>query len=134
VSYAGRREQFGAPIASYQGVHLPLAALAAEIAAARALLYDTVRMADDATAARELETVAAMAKQVAADVAERAASQSVETLGGNGFVPDHPAEKFYRDAKVGKIYEGTTNMQLRTIAAALLRNAPVQDVAKEAVA
>ncbi|OLE25441.1 MAG: acyl-CoA dehydrogenase, partial [Actinobacteria bacterium 13_1_20CM_3_71_11] len=121
VSYAQRRHQFGQPIANFQGVQFPLAALAAELSAARALLYDTVRLVDDGPPSRDLVTAAAMTKHIAAEVAERTAAHAVETLGGNGFTRDHPVEKFYRDAKVGKIYEGTTNMQFRTIAAALLR-------------
>lgn len=121
AGYATGRRQFGEPIANFQGVRFPLAAVAAELAAARALLYNTVRMVEHGCGSGEVATAAAMAKYIAAEVAERAASQAVDTLGGNGFSTDHPVEKLYRDAKVGKIYEGTSNMQFRTIATALLR-------------
>lgn len=125
VGYAGERRQFGERIAAFQAVSFPLAALAAEIAAARALLYDTVTLlaGDIAEPAARLRA-AAMAKYVASEVAERAASHAVETLGGNGFATGHLAEKFYRDTKVGKIYEGTSNMQFRTIAATLFPSFP----------
>lgn len=85
------------------------------------LLYHTARLLQhgENSAAGRLRA-AAMAKLVASDVAERTASQAVETLGGLGFTTREPAEKFYRDAKIGKIYEGTTNVQLRTISATLL--------------
>lgn len=120
VAYACERRQFGERISGFQAVRFPLAALAAEIAAARALLYDTVTLltGDDAGPEARLRA-AAMAKYVASEVAERTASHAVETLGGNGFTPAYLAEKFYRDTKVGKIYEGTSNMQFRTIAATL---------------
>lgn len=116
VGYAGRRQQFGRPIAAFQGVTFPLARLVAELAAARALLYDTARLIQHGGEPGERMRAAAMAKYVASEVAERAAAQAVETFGGNGYVPDHPVAKFHRDAKVGKIYEGTSNMQFRTIA------------------
>lgn len=119
LSYAGHREQFGVPILDYQGVAFPLAQLTAELAAARALLYDTARgmlRGDDPT---ERLRAAAMSKYVASSVAERAASQAVETFGGAGFSTRHLVEKFYRDAKIGKIYEGTSNMQFRTILSTL---------------
>jgi short/branched chain acyl-CoA dehydrogenase len=120
VRYAEDRRQFGERIADFQGVRFPLAALAAEIAAARALLYDTVRLLDEGTAGPEERLrAAAMCKYVASEVAERTASHAVETLGGNGFATEFLAEKFYRDAKIGKIYEGTSNMQFRAIAATL---------------
>jgi len=119
VGYAQRRAQFGEAIASYQGVLFPLARLAAELEAARVLLYDAVRVLHHGTPADRLR-VTAMAKYLASEVAEKAASQAVETFGGAGFTVAQPVEKFYRDAKVGKIYEGTTNIQLRTIGAILL--------------
>ncbi|RKN45515.1 acyl-CoA dehydrogenase [Micromonospora endolithica] len=119
LTYAQRREQFGEAIVSYQGVLFPLARLAAELEAARVLLYDAVRVLHHGTATDRLR-VSAMAKYLASEVAERAASQAVETLGGNGFTTAHPVEKLYRDAKVGKIYEGTSNIQFRTIGAILV--------------
>lgn len=121
VSYASERRQFGEPISSFQGVGFPLADLAARIEAARLLVYNTARLAASDGGSGSLVTAAAMAKLVASDVAALAATRAVDTLGGNGFTDAYPAEKFYRDAKVGSIYEGTTNMQLRTIAAALFR-------------
>jgi short/branched chain acyl-CoA dehydrogenase len=120
ISYAQERRQFGERIAGFQGVRFPLAALAAEIAGARALLYDTVRLLTGGTASPEACLRAtAMAKYIASEVAEKTASHVVETLGGNGFATGYLAEKFYRDAKIGKIYEGTSNMQFRTIAATM---------------
>lgn len=120
ISYAQERRQFGERIAGFQGVRFPLAALAAEIAGARALLYDTVRLLAGGSGSPEAcLRAAAMAKYVASEVAEKTASHVVETLGGNGFATGFVAEKFYRDAKIGKIYEGTSNMQFRTIAATL---------------
>ncbi|SCE99998.1 butyryl-CoA dehydrogenase [Micromonospora viridifaciens] len=117
TGYATHREQFGQPIAAFQGVAFPLARVAAELQAARALLYDTARLLQHGGTPAQRLRATAMAKYVASEVAERAAALAVETLGANGFVPEHGVEKFYRDAKVGKIYEGTSNMQFRTIAA-----------------
>lgn len=119
LGYAQRREQFGEVITSYQGVLFPLARLAAELEAARVLLYDAVRVMHHGTATERLR-VSAIAKLLASEVAEKAASQAVETMGGTGFTTAQPVEKLYRDAKVGKIYEGTTNIQLRTIGGILL--------------
>ena len=120
LAHARAREQFGRPIGEFQGVRFPLARLAADVEAARALLYTTTGTLAEMSAVDRLRRTA-MAKLVASDVAERAASQAVETLGGLGFTTRAPAEKFYRDAKIGKIYEGTSNIQLRTIASTLLR-------------
>jgi len=125
LGYARQRRQFGEPIADFQGVRFPLARLAAEIDAARVTVYNTARVLESGTATERLRA-AAVAKYVASDVAERAAAQAVETLGGNGFSTRSLAEKFYRDAKIGKIYEGTSNMQFRTIASLLL--GPVRDL------
>ena len=120
--YAEQREQFGNPVASYQGVRFPLAAVAAELEAARVMLYNATRLAQEADADPEaVMRAAAMTKYLASEVAEKASSLAVEVFGGRGFCSDDPIEKFYRDAKVGKIYEGTSNMQFRTIAAGLLR-------------
>ncbi|QSB13991.1 acyl-CoA dehydrogenase family protein [Natronosporangium hydrolyticum] len=126
VGYAGARHQFGQPIGDFQGVSFPLARIAAELAAARTLLYNTARLIQRGGAPAERLREAAMAKYFAAEVAERAASQSVETLGGNGYVSDYPVAKFYRDAKAGKIYEGTSNMQFRTIYSTLEFQRPSQ--------
>lgn len=117
AKYAKERKQFGKPIAEFQAVQFALAELATEIEAARLLVYNVARLKDaKASYIRE----AAMAKYFASQVAEKVASQAVEIYGGYGFVKDYPVEKFYRDAKIGKIYEGTSNMQLATIAKLLL--------------
>ena len=116
--YAQERKQFGKAIAEFQAVQFTLAEMATEIEAARLLVYNAARLKD---AKQPYLKEAAMAKYFASHVAERVASQCVEVFGGNGFVRDYPAEKFYRDAKVGKIYEGTSNMQLMTIAKQVLK-------------
>ncbi len=110
--YAKQRRQFGKAIAEFQAVQFALAEMATEIEAARLMVYNAARMKD---AGQPFVREAAMAKLFTSQVAERVASQCVEIFGGNGFVRDYPAEKYYRDAKVGKIYEGTSNMQLATI-------------------
>jgi butyryl-CoA dehydrogenase/short/branched chain acyl-CoA dehydrogenase len=115
--YAKERRQFGKPIAEFQAVQFTLAEMAVEIEAAKLMVYNAARLKD---AGQPYVREAAMAKLFASQVAERVASQCVEVFGGNGFVRDYPAEKYYRDAKVGKIYEGTSNMQLMTIAKQVL--------------
>ena len=115
--YAKERRQFGKAIVEFQAVQFTLARMATEIEAARLLVYNAARLKD---AGQPYVREAAMTKLFASEVAESVASQCVEVFGGNGFVRDYPAEKFYRDAKVGKIYEGTSNMQLMTIAKHLL--------------
>jgi len=117
VRYAKQRRQFGRPIADFQAVQFTLAEMATEIEAAKLMVYNAARLKD---AGQSYLREAAMAKLFASQVAERVASQCVEVFGGNGFVRDYPAEKYYRDAKVGKIYEGTSNMQLATIAKLVL--------------
>ena len=94
-----------------------LAEMATEIEAGRLMVYNAARLKD---AGQPFIQQAAMAKYFSSQVAERVASQSLEIFGGNGFVKDFPAEKFYRDAKIGKIYEGTSNIQLQTIAKNML--------------
>lgn len=121
VAFAEQRQQFGHPIAAYQGVRFPLADVAAEIEAARVLLYNTTRLAQQDADAAEVMRMAAITKYLASEVAEKAASVAVDVYGGRGFGTADPVEKLYRDAKVGKIYEGTSNMQLRTIAAGMIR-------------
>jgi butyryl-CoA dehydrogenase/short/branched chain acyl-CoA dehydrogenase len=111
--YAQERRQFGKPIGEFQAVQFSLAQMATEIEAARLLVYNAARLKD---AGKPFIREAAMAKLFASQAAERVASQCVEIFGANGFVHDYPAEKFYRDVKIGKIYEGTSNMQLATIA------------------
>ncbi len=115
--YAQERRQFGKPIAEFQAVRFTLAEMATEIEAARLMVYNAARLKD---AGQAFLKEAAMAKLFASQVAERVASQCVEVFGGNGFVRDYPAEKYFRDSKVGKIYEGTSNMQLATIAKQVL--------------
>jgi alkylation response protein AidB-like acyl-CoA dehydrogenase len=117
VRYAKERKQFGKAIADFQAVQFTLAQMATEIEAAKLMVYNAARLKD---AGRPYMREAAMTKLFASQVAERVASQCVEVFGGNGFVRDYPAEKYYRDAKVGKIYEGTSNMQLGTIAKSVL--------------
>jgi alkylation response protein AidB-like acyl-CoA dehydrogenase len=112
AKYAKERRQFGKPIAEFQAVQFTLAEMATEIEAAKLMVYNAARLKD---AGRPYVREAAMTKYFTSQVAERVASQCVEIFGGNGFVRDYPAEKYYRDAKVGKIYEGTSNMQLMTI-------------------
>jgi alkylation response protein AidB-like acyl-CoA dehydrogenase len=113
MAYIHERKQFNKPIADFQGVQFQYARMATEIEAARLLVYNAARLKD---AGLPFVKEAAMAKLTASEVAERSASLAVELLGGVGFTKDYPVEKFYRDAKIGKIYEGTSNMQLATIA------------------
>jgi butyryl-CoA dehydrogenase/short/branched chain acyl-CoA dehydrogenase len=115
--YAKERRQFGKSIAEFQAVQFTLAEMATEIEAAKLMVYNAARLKD---ASQPYVREAAMTKYFTSQVAERVASQCVEVFGGNGFVRDYPAEKYYRDAKVGKIYEGTSNMQLMTIAKQVL--------------
>jgi alkylation response protein AidB-like acyl-CoA dehydrogenase len=113
MGYIRERKQFDKPIGEFQGVQFQYAHMATEIEAARLLVYNAARLKD---AGQPFVKQAAMAKLFASEVAERSASLAVELLGGVGFTKDYPVEKFYRDAKIGKIYEGTSNMQLSTIA------------------
>src|SRR5271166_2891778 len=117
IAYAKQREQFGKPIADFQGVQFELAEMATEVEAARLLVYNGARMRD---AGLPFVTEAAMAKYFASTIAETVASRAVEILGGVGFTKDYPVEKLYRDAKIGRIYEGTSNMQKMTIAKQIL--------------
>jgi alkylation response protein AidB-like acyl-CoA dehydrogenase len=113
VKYAQERKQFGRAIAEFQGIQFQIAQMATEIEAARMLLYNCARMKD---AGMNFLKEAAMTKLYTSQVAERVASLCVEIYGGYGFTKDYPVEKFFRDSKIGKIYEGTSNMQLQTIA------------------
>jgi short/branched chain acyl-CoA dehydrogenase len=119
IDYARQRKQFGKPIAEFQGVQFELAEMAVEVEAARLMVYNAARLKD---AGQPYLTEAAMCKYYASQVAERVASKAVEVLGGVGFTKDYPVEKLYRDAKIGRIYEGTSNMQRLTIAKHLLGN------------
>jgi len=115
--YAKERRQFGKPIADFQAVQFQLAEMAVDIEAARLMVYNAARLKD---AKLDFLKEAAMAKYFTSQVAERVASQAVEVFGGYGFVKDYPVEKYFRDSKIGKIYEGTSNMQLATIAKMVL--------------
>ena len=117
INYAKERQQFGKSIASYQGVQFQIAQIATELEAARLMVYNCARMKD---AGENFVMQAAMTKLFTSQVAEHVTSQVVELFGGYGYTKDYPAEKFYRDAKIGKIYEGTSNMQLQTIAKLIL--------------
>jgi butyryl-CoA dehydrogenase/short/branched chain acyl-CoA dehydrogenase len=111
--YAKERKQFGKPLAEFQAMQFQLARMAMEVESARLMVYNAARLKD---AGVEYLKEAAMAKLLASEVAERTASLAVEVFGGAGFVKEYPVEKLYRDAKIGKIYEGTSFMQLATIA------------------
>ena len=117
IAYSKERQQFGQPIGKFQGVQFQLAQAATELEAARLMVYNAARLKD---AGENFVTQAAMAKLFSSQVAEHITSQVVELYGGYGYTKDYPAEKYYRDAKIGKIYEGTSNMQLQTIAKLLL--------------
>ncbi len=117
AKYSLERKQFGKSIADFQGVQFQLAQMATEIEAVRMMVYNAARMKD---AGMNFVKEAAMVKLFASQVAERVASLAVEIYGGVGFTKDYPAEKYFRDAKIGKIYEGTSNMQLQTIAKLVL--------------
>jgi butyryl-CoA dehydrogenase/short/branched chain acyl-CoA dehydrogenase len=117
INYSKERQQFAKPIASFQGVQFQIAQIATELEAARLMVYNCARMKD---AGMDFVKQAAMTKLFTSQVAEHVTSQVVELYGGYGYTKDYPAEKYYRDAKIGKIYEGTSNMQLQTIAKLIL--------------
>jgi short-chain 2-methylacyl-CoA dehydrogenase len=117
VAYAKQRKQFGKPIGEFQAVQLELAEMAVEVEASRLMVYNAARLKDGG---HPYLMEAAMCKYFASQVAERVASKAIEVLGGVGFTKDYPVEKLYRDAKIGRIYEGTSNMQRLTIAKQLL--------------
>ncbi len=113
LGYIKGREQFGKPIAHFQGVQFQLAEMRTELEAARLMVYNAARLKD---AGEDFIEAAAMAKLFASRAAENITSTAIDLFGGNGFTKEYPVEKFWRDAKIGQIYEGTTNMQLQTIA------------------
>lgn len=117
LRYAKERRQFGKSISEFQGVQFELAEMATRIEAGRLLVYNAARLRD---ANQPFVTQAAMAKYFCSTLAEEVASKAVEIFGGAGFTKDYPVEKLYRDAKIGRIYEGTSNMQRLTIARSLL--------------
>jgi len=118
LAYAGEREQFGKKIGDFQAVEFALARMAIETEAARLMVYNAARLKD---AGERFLTQAAMTKLFTSEVAERVTSMAIEILGGVGYTTEYPPEKRYRDAKIGKIYEGTSNMQLQTVARQLKR-------------
>ena len=113
VKYVKERAQFGKPIGAFQAVQFQIARMAADVEVARVLTYNAARLRD---AGLPFLQEAAICKLVTSEIAERVASEAINLFGGNGFVRDYPVEKLYRDAKIGQIYEGTSNMQLATIA------------------
>lgn len=117
ISYVKERKQFGKPIAEFQAVQHQIARMALDVETTRLLVYNSARLRD---AGLPFLTEAAMCKIHSSEVAERVASMAINLYGGNGFVKEYPVEKLYRDAKIGQIYEGTSNMQLGTIAKGLL--------------
>ena len=118
LAYSKERKQFGRTISSFQGMQFELARLATDIETARLLVYNAARLKE---AGMPFLKEAAMAKLYSSEVAEKVSSSAVDIFGGYGYVKEYPAEKFYRDAKIGKIYEGTSFMQLQTIAKLILR-------------
>jgi alkylation response protein AidB-like acyl-CoA dehydrogenase len=118
LRYVQERQQFGRKVGDFQGVQFQLAEMATEVEAARLLVYNAARLKD---AGEPFLTQAAMAKLFASEVAQRVSSTCIDLFGGYGFTKEYPIEKLYRDAKIGTIYEGTSNMQKQTIAKMLLR-------------
>ena len=118
TAYIKERKQFGKALSEFQGIQFQLAQAATEVEAARLMVYNATRLKD---AGHDIAKEGAMAKLFASQVCERASSLALELFGGYGYTKDYPAEKFYRDAKIGTIYEGTSNMQLQTIAKAILK-------------
>jgi alkylation response protein AidB-like acyl-CoA dehydrogenase len=118
LAYLQERKQFGKPLADFQAVQFQVAQIATELEAARLMVYNAARLKD---AGHDIARQGAMAKLYSSQVCERVTSLCVELFGGYGYTTDYPVEKFYRDAKIGTIYEGTSNMQLQTIAKTLLR-------------
>jgi alkylation response protein AidB-like acyl-CoA dehydrogenase len=119
LRYTSEREQFGRAVNEFQGVQFQLAEMATDLEAARLMVYNAARLKDAGLA---FVKEAAMAKLYSSRVAERIASRAIELYGGYGFVKDYPVEKFWRDSKIGAIYEGTSNMQLQTIAKLIIRS------------
>lgn len=118
ISYLNERKQFGKPLAEFQGVQFQIAQAATDLEAARLMVYNAARLKDSG---QDIAREGAMAKLFSSQVCERVTSLCVELFGGYGYTKDYPVEKFYRDAKIGTIYEGTSNMQLQTIAKAILK-------------
>jgi alkylation response protein AidB-like acyl-CoA dehydrogenase len=119
LGYLNERKQFGKSLSEFQAVQFQIAQAATDLEAARLMVYNAARLKD---AGRDIAREGAMAKLLSSQVCERVTSLCVELFGGYGYTKDYPVEKFYRDAKIGAIYEGTSNMQLQTIAKAILRS------------
>jgi len=119
IAYLSERKQFGKSLSEFQGIQFQVAQAATELEAARLMVYNASRLKD---AGRDIAREGAMAKLLSSQVCERVTSLCVELFGGYGYTKDYPVEKYYRDAKIGAIYEGTSNMQLQTIAKAILRD------------
>src|SRR5439155_17952862 len=119
LKYVKERQQFGKQIGDFQAVQFQLAQAATDLEAARLLVYNAARLRD---AGKPYTKEAAMAKLFSSQAAEKVTSLCVELFGGYGYTKEYPVEKFYRDAKIGTIYEGTSNMQLQTIAKLLLKD------------
>ena len=118
VAHLKERKQFGKALAEFQGIQFQVAQAATELEAARLMVYNAARLKD---AGQDIAREGAMAKLYSSQMCEKVTSLCVELFGGYGYTRDYPVEKFYRDAKIGTIYEGTSNMQLNTIAKAVLR-------------
>ena len=118
IKYLGERKQFGKALSEFQGIQFQIAQAATEVEAARLMVYNAARLKD---AGQDIAREGAMAKLFSSQVCERVTSLCVELFGGYGYTKDYPVEKFYRDAKIGTIYEGTSNMQLQTIAKLLMK-------------
>src|SRR5690606_7729254 len=118
VAYIKERAQFGKPVSEFQGIQFQLAQAATELEAARLMVYNAARLKD---AGQDIAKEGAMAKLLSSQVSERVTSLAVELFGGYGYTKDYPVEKFWRDSKIGTIYEGTSNMQLQTIAKLMLK-------------
>ncbi len=118
IAYVKERKQFGKPIGEFQAVQHQIARAATEVAGAQLMVYNAARLRD---AGQPFLTEAAMCKVYSSEVAERVTSLAINLFGGNGFVREYPVEKLWRDAKIGQIYEGTSNLQLQTIAKQIMR-------------
>jgi alkylation response protein AidB-like acyl-CoA dehydrogenase len=117
IAYTKERKQFGKAVADFQGVQFQIAQAATDLEAARLMVYNAARLKD---AGRPFLREAAMAKLFSSQVAEKVTSLAVQLFGGNGYTKEYPVEKYWRDSKVGQIYEGTSNMQLATIAKTII--------------
>ncbi len=118
ITYLGERKQFGKTLSEFQGIQFQVAQAATDVEAARLMVNNAARLKD---AGKDIAREGAMAKLFSSQVCDRVTSLCVELFGGYGYTKDYPVEKFYRDAKIGTIYEGTSNMQLQTIAKAILK-------------